>query len=338
VTNRVRLALGVLVSIVCTVLVLRGLDWREAARTIASVDLGVLLLATLVLTSGLAFKALRWRVLFRPRRDVSFWRLLDAINIGFLANNVLPARVGELVRPFVVSETGGPPYAWGLSTVVVERAMDVVTVVVVALVVIAFLPVPGWLAATAIVFGLVSVVGLTVLVLAAGSERTVTNFARRALRHTPLPVDTWTERVAGVVRGFAPLRAPGTMLVVALWTLPTWAAPFVTFHLLLRGVGLDLPFLAAVFAVCVIGLGVAAPSSPGQVGLFEGAGLVGLSAFTGDYERSVAAVLLFHALNYGVTSVAGLVSLARTGLTYGRIMSVVGARPQAPASGDGPTA
>jgi uncharacterized protein (TIRG00374 family) len=336
VTNRVRLALGVFVSIVCTVLVLRGLDWREAARTIASVDPGVVLLAVVILAAGLAFKALRWRVLFRPRRDVSFWRLLDAINIGFLANNVLPARVGELVRPFVMSETGGPPYAWGLSTVVVERTIDVVTVVVVTLAVIAFLPVPGWLAFGAVALGAASVVGLAALVVAAGSERTVTNLARRLLRRTPLPVDIWTERIAGVVRGFAPLRAPGTMLVAVLWTLPTWGAPFVTFHVILRGVGLDLPFVAAAFSVAVIGLGVAAPSSPGQVGLFEAAGLVGLSAFTGDYERSVAAVLLFHALNYGVTSVAGLISLARTGLTYSRIMSVVSTETPAPRSGDGP--
>jgi hypothetical protein len=338
VTNRVRLALGVLVSLVCSVLVLRGLDWQEAARVIASADPGMLLLSVPVLTSGLAFKALRWRVLFHPRTDVSAWRLLDAINIGYLVNNVLPARVGELVRPFVVSETGGPPYAWGLSTVVVERALDVVTVVAVALAVIAFLPVPDWLAATAVAFGVVGVVGLAALVLAAGSERSVTRLAERALRRTRLPVDVWTERVSAVVRGFAPLRAPGAMLAVMLWTVPLWAAPFVTFHLLLRGVGLELPFVAAVFAVCVIGLGVAAPSSPGQVGLFEGAGLVGLSAFTGDYERSVAAVLLFHALNYGITCVAGLVSLARTGLTYSRVVSAVAPASGIRGSGDGPTA
>ena len=129
--------------------------------------------------------------------------------------------------------------------------------------------------------------------------------------------------IGALVRGFAPLRAPGAMAAVLFWTVPLWLAPFVTMHLLLRGVGLDLPFVAAVFATSVIGLGVAAPSSPGQIGLFEGAGLVGLSVFTADAERSLAAVFLFHALNYAITCVAGLVSLARTGLTYGRVVASV---------------
>jgi len=327
--NRIKLALGVAVSLVCTILIVRGLNWQESARAVASVDPWLLLISAPVLASGLVFKAVRWRALFHPRRDISTWRLFDAANIGFLVNNLLPARVGELVRPYVLSETGGPPYAWGLSTVVVERTLDVVTVVVVALAVIAFLPVPYWLAAAALGLGAAGLLLLGTMVFVAGREQAIAALARRALRLTPLPVDTWTDRIAAIVRGFAPLREPRAMGVVVLWTIPLWMAPFTALFLLTRGVGLDLPFYAAVFATCVIGLGVAAPSSPGQVGLFEGAGLVGLSVFTPDAARALAAVFLFHALNYIITCALGLVSLARTGLTYRRVVAAVTAPPAA---------
>ena len=322
-SNRVRLAAGIVVSLVCTVLVVRGLNWEEALTAISTADLGPALIAVPVLTSGLLFKSLRWQALFYPRTDVNLWRLLDALNIGYLVNNILPARVGELVRPFVVRETGGPPYAWGLSTVIVERVLDVITVVVVTLVVIAFLPVPNWLAAGALAAGVVAIAGLAALIIAAGNEQAVVRLAARVLRRTPFASATWLGRLAALIRGFAPLRVPRVMIPVVLWTVPLWSAPFLTFHLLLRSVGLELPLVASVFAVCVIGLGVAAPSSPGQVGLFEGAGLIGLSAFTGDVERSVATVLLFHAYNYAITSVFGVASLARTGLSYRKVVASV---------------
>jgi len=317
-----RLALGLLVSLVCLALVFRGLSWPAFVQALARANLWLILLAAVFVVIELVCRAWRWQVLFHPDRHVDLGLLFDAINVGYLASNVLPARLGDLIRPYVLGQLGGPPFTRSLSTVMVERVVDGLTVVLVLLGLMPFLILPLWAVQAAAVTGGLFLGAALVLFAIAHHHHHSHKLLLRLLGRLPLNADAWAGRLITLVRGFAVLGNRAVAGRIVAWSAAIWLGTGVSYYLVLRAVGLDLSFTVAVFCLCAIALSMAVPSSPGQVGLFEGAGVLALMLFTRDYERAVSAVLVMHALSYVLLSGLGLWSLARRSLSCRQILGL----------------
>jgi hypothetical protein len=270
--------LGLAVSALLLWWVFRGEDLGQIARGLASADLVMLIASGAIVTAGGLIRAFRWTLLLEPLgAATSLGARWAALNIGFMVTNVLGGRFGEVARPFALSRMAPVTMSGALGTVVLERVLDAVALLVLLLVTLlspAFprdatvmgrplgYAVSGAIAVAALALALVSMM----LVWPALVLRVVRALAR------VLP-DHMAERVVAAVEAFLPgldlARRPAALLKALLWSLLLWAWMAAAFWTAFRAFGLDLGVTAALFAQCSVSIFVALPAGPGFLGTMQ---------------------------------------------------------------------
>ncbi len=301
-----RATIGFTISIVALLLALRGVDLGQAfdIATSAAPAWVVAMLGLTVL--DIATRSLRWQRLIRPVAVVRYGHMAAYLTVGYLANNVLPARLGELVRSHYLGEREGISRTTTLGTVVVERVIDLTIVVLIATGAILLLAVRG-VVVSAVVIGLV-VAGLLVLGLAIalvahripGADR-VTAAAGR------WPIVT---RLGARLRdGLAVAGRPRTLAEAVGLSLIAWSFSTLVFAAAGQSIGVELAIGQAALMASGTALATAIPSGPGYFGTFELAGVQIAQSFGIDADSAFALTLLAHASVLVVTSISGAVSL-----------------------------
>jgi hypothetical protein len=271
-------------------------DAWQAART---TDYVWFVPALAVMVAAFFLRVLRWQTLFAPARRPPFRTLARALFLGYLFNNLLPMRAGEAVRVIALNRQSGVPIARTTGTVLIERAYDVLSLLVLLLVMLPWLPHVTWLRAAAVV-ALALTVGLAILALVLA--RTGTRFLRvlfnplRRLSFLPPEAikrgpDDLLEGVLGLVR----LRIAALAFA---WTTISWLVLGVGFWLVMIAFDLGLSPLAGILVVIGIGLAMILPSSPAALGVFEGATVIVLGTYGIDDSDALSYAVLLHVLNF----------------------------------------
>jgi hypothetical protein len=258
----------------------------------------------------LLIRGLRWQRLLAAIHPVAYHRALGYLLIGYLANNVLPARLGELVRAHYLGDREGVSRTTTLGTIVVERVIDTVVVVAIAAFAIVILGVRG-LVANAVIVGLaitaLLVVALAVLVAARrlpGADRVVAYAAR-----WPRVSD-----VAGKLHGGLSVAGrPRTLFEALLLSCVAWGATIVAFAAAGQALGVQLTTAQAALLASGVALASAIPAGPGNLGTYDLAATVIAGTFGLSKETAVALAIAGHAAVLIVTSVGGAVALLRLG-------------------------
>lgn len=288
-----------------------------------------LLLAVGVATLTFLIRLFRWRLLLRaddgsalPAR--SLWH---AVAIGFMANNVLPFRAGELVRCYSAARLTRTRLTAALSSVAVERVFDGLTVVALLAFALFAARLPstvtiGGVAVSvtqaATTAGLISVVALclaaAVVVWPLASERLV----RRTIR-SPRIAAVLINAIEGFRHGLGALRSPRRLAAVIAWSLILWLVNAASFWIAFSAFDLPVGFAGALLLQGLLVFGIAVPSTPGYVGVFEAVISAVLLLYGVSATRGAAYALVYHVTTFIPITVLGAWSLARTGLTLGEI-------------------
>lgn len=327
---RWRFWVGLAVTALLLGLFLLFIDLRGMARALRQADYWYLLPAVAVYFAGVAVRALRWSVVLGPVRRVSPLRLFPIVVIGFTANNVLPVRLGELVRAYLLGQREGMSKTVALGTIAVDRLFDGLALLALFFLAALLIPSVQWardpvivnvVRLTAIAFGGVGLVFLALVFLPRVSRR----IAARLLRITtwtllrlPLgpgrkPLLRFEERTESLVdlflQGLEAMRSPWRVALALPLSLAIWTIEAVMFLFVAQGFGLHLPFTVMLLATATSNLITTVPSSQGGVGPFEGV-LVGTLALfgVGSGQAGAFAVALHAALLVPVT-VLGFVFL-----------------------------
>jgi uncharacterized protein (TIRG00374 family) len=296
-----------LVGIVITIL---ALWWALAdvrfADVWADIRLGddwLLLAAVAVATFGFLVRALRWRVLLaRVEPETRLRSRFAGVAIGFMANNILPARVGEFARAYALSRLEPVTASAALGTLVVERFMDGV-VLLLFLVLPIFMP--GFpdgmlsggtgsvvLRAAALAVALV----LLALVVMAVWPRLFVRVAHGCARFLPKSLaDPIVAGLDAFLASIAIMRDPKLLALGFAWTLLFWTWHGLSFWLGMLAFGIDTGFVSAIFTEAVVGFGVALPAAPGFFGTFHASATAALSDVYGvDPAQSLAFAFGYH--------------------------------------------
>jgi uncharacterized protein (TIRG00374 family) len=310
-----KIALGLAVSAVALWVTLRHVDREGFVRAVASARPAWLALALGAFVAMFALRAARWAVLLG---GTPFWPTFHALNIGYLMNGTLPLRVGEVGRAYAVSQRTGVGMARALSSVVVERVMDLAAVVLLFAGFASRVPMPEAFSRAASL-GAVSVV----VAVVAGAALVAKAAAFEALLRPRLPKGG--EGVARAWKRFHELcdgvRAVGSGrrlgLVLAL-SVAIWAVTILVAYLAMAAF-LPPDADAAGLMVVVANLGGALPSAPGGLGVVQGFAQMALVVpFHLPEDRALAFVFVW-SLGAQLTSIAlGVVGLARLGLSLGQ--------------------
>jgi uncharacterized protein (TIRG00374 family) len=321
-----RLWLGFAVTVGAAAFALRGVDLAAVGREFQRADLWWLILPSVpAYTAVMWLRGLRWRQLTNPIRPLPRMALSRATAVGFLANNVLPLRVGEVLRTLLLARQHRLPPAAVLGTVVIERVIDswmVISLLVGAL----------WLAGDAggawqrgavwlLAIACLPALGLGWLRLAPQQVRRVVGVP---LRLFPVRVQQLVlAQLDRVDEGLGALRGGRHLFWIGWHTLTIWlVASAIPILAGFRSLGLEFPSAQAELAAGWVTLGalalaVALPSAPGFFGVYHSACRLALERFGFPAETAVAAGTLLHAVFWLTTSGLGLLALRGAGTRLG---------------------
>jgi len=313
---------GVLVSLALLYWVLRGVSVSDLLQHLRESRPLPLTLAVVVVTADFLVRAGRFQLLLRtPGGAAISWRAAwHATAMGFMANNTLPLRLGEVVRAYAASRLGGVPLGAAVSAIAVERALDLLTLV--ALLGVALFR-AGLPADTTIMGSRLDTLALragVLCVLIFAAALFVVLFPRAAERITRalIPFPRLAERVVkligGLTLGLAVLRSPARLALAVLTSLVVWLVNAASFYIAFAAFGIQVGFAGALLLQSLLAFGVAAPSSPGYFGIFELVVAAALALFGVPKEVSVAYGITYHVTTFIPITLLGLYSLARTGL------------------------
>jgi len=299
-----------------------SLDLRETWRAITRAHVGFIVAAIAVTLVTYVLRAWRWQALLRPIGHARFRTAFRTTVIGFTATFLLPARVGEVLRPYLLARSEGMKATSAFATVIVERMLDLTTV----LLLFAFaiwvgqVDVGRQVEVAGLVAALTAVVGLVVLFFFAGHPERLGRLAGRLGRRLPPKA---AGAVAHLVRTFAEglkvMRSPANLVVAVGWSVPLWVSIAVGIWLTSQAFDLTFSFVGSFLVVGYLAVGVSLPT-PGGAGGFHGAYLLALTQFFGaDPDVAGAAAIVLHAVSFVPVTLIGLVFMWQDGLTLGRL-------------------
>ena len=305
-----RALIGGAISIAALWFVLGGTDVAKTAELLGRADLRWVAFAAILLSLDLGFRALRWQRLLRPIAAVRYLPMLGYLLIGYLANNVLPARLGELVRVHYLGDREGISRASALGTVVVERVVDLVAVVAIASVALVVLSVRG-VVANAVLVG-AGVAGLFLVILALGivAHRLPGADRARVLIERYPRVGNLARSLQG---GLAVAGRPRTLVEAMLASAAAWSMSILAFAAIGQALGLQLSMGQAALIASGVALASAVPAGPSNLGTFELAAQEIGKAVGIEASSALALGVLVHVSILAVTSIGGAVAVARFG-------------------------
>jgi len=299
-------ALGIGISLFSIWVLVRSVDLAAAwtvLRTATPAWIGVMLITA---TLDMAARGARWRSLLAPIAPLPYRRVLGYTYIGYLANNVLPARLGELYRSHALGDGEGVSRTTVLGTVVVERVVDTVLVVGIASLAVLVLSVRGAMT-SAVLLGL-AFVSLLVIVLALGifahrlpgASRVEAIIARRPRMF---------ELAKRLREGLAVAGRPRVVGISIAFSALAWSASILTFLAAGQAVGVELTVAQAALLCSGVALVSIVPAGPANAGTFELTVVLIAEGFGISRDDAFAMGLLVHLIVLALTSIGGVVAL-----------------------------
>lgn len=310
-------------------LAFRGVDGEGLLAALASTKLGFVGLAMLLMVGNIGFRVLRWALIVRGYAEVPGARLGRIGAIGFMAIDVLPARLGELVRPILLNRAG-VPFGASVASIVLERLLDVAVLAGLLFAVLAFGDLPSL---EVELFGvtidlaregrvglltLMVILGVPVLAVPLAGDRGM-RIAAKLLRRLPRKVakvalDLLRSFRDGLRRMGRPAAITGSLLTVAIWCVNVsvlWC--------LASAQSVHLGAWEATIVTIVVSLCIIVPSPAGGLGVFEAGGVAGMLLYGVDPDRAAAFAVTLHAVHVGMISMPGLIALPYEGLRFSEL-------------------
>jgi uncharacterized protein (TIRG00374 family) len=310
--------LGAGISALFLVIALRNLHLGDVWAEMRAARYGWILPGVAVYFFGVWARTWRWDYLLRPLKRIPLRRLFPVVVIGYMGNNVYPARAGEVIRAYVLRRREGVSISASLATVVVERMFDGLVMLIFVFIGLPFTPMPGWLqgmviAASLLFFGALALF-MTLAIKIEWAEVTY----GWAIDHI-MPA-----RFRASVRGFADrfmtglysLRSGRGVLMIFVTSIVIWLAETVKYWFVMHAFDFSVPFWVLMLMNGIVNLATTIPSSPGYVGTFDAPGIEVLSIF--GVERNLAAsyTLVLHAALWLPITLLGFWYMGRESVSW----------------------
>lgn len=322
-----KLLVGIAISALCLFLLFRKIDFHKMAEAFAGLDYRYLAPALLFTFVSYYLRALRWKFLLLPIKRTGLDNLFSSTLIGYMANNLLPARLGELVRAYSLGQKERIGTSAVFASLVLDRLCDGFTVLLVLLITFFTIRLPagmegiqhGLVTGGYVTFALyLGVIGFLLLL------RLRTDFTLNLVTRLVRPFSAQLgEKLAGVLRSFiSGIRMPDTaagVIGILVSSLLVWATAIWPVDLMLRAFGVALPPTASMFIMVFLVFAVMVPASPGFIGTHHFACVTALSAFEIGSERALSIAIVIHAMGFFPVTAAGLYCLWRDKLSIRNI-------------------
>ena len=318
--KRVLFWVGVGISLVGLWLALRGVELDKLGEALSGANYWWLVPALVFHFLTIGTRSERWRILLGADKVDSVTAFL-VLNLGYLIMNVLPLRIGDPARAVIVDRRCHVGIPRALSTVVVERVLDVLVVTLGLVLVIPFMQLPAVALQWARVFGALGVLAILSIVVLLTQRTLAERILLAALARVPrLSPEKWLARWRNLMSGFDALGSARGVVVVCGWTLATWATGVGVFWAMMQAFIPGASLVAATFLLSVQSFGMAVPATPGNWGVYETIGRMGLVVpFGYPVAQAVSFTVAVHLFENLLLNLVGVIALLRYSLSLGEI-------------------
>lgn len=317
--------LGVLISVVFIWLALRGLRLEEFWGAVKQANYIWLLPGIAVYFVGVWVRAWRWHYLLGPIKKIPTATMFPITTIGYMGNNVYPARAGEVLRAVILRRKEGVPISASLATIIVERIFD--GVVMLAFVFVNLPELAKLTGSSGFVGNIqqVTVLGtgvflgaLAVFLVAAMFPQKTTKIAFWFIyRLLPKKMhDRVTSLATKFLDGLASLRSPVNVLMVFFTSILIWLLETGKYWFVMHAFNFSISFFALMLMNGIVNLATTIPSAPGYIGTFDAPGIAVLTAYGVDQATAAGYTLVLHVALWLPITLLGAYYLAREGITW----------------------
>ncbi|PWB56373.1 MAG: hypothetical protein C3F13_02205 [Anaerolineales bacterium] len=335
--NWKRILPGLIISVVALVIVFRMLDPKKFVLAVQQANPTFLFLGLLTEILWLIVRGFFWRTLLQKK--ASYRDAFITVNEGYLLNNILPLRLGEIGRAFLIGRKAHIDFWQVIPSIIIERALDLAFAAGIFLSTLPFVIGVSWAREAAITIAFIVVVGLLGIYILARNRQRVLGWIERLAQRSSMVLKLTGKRVIAFFDGLAIITDSRLFLEALGWETLNWLVAVLQYYLFLRAFFPSPGLLGVLFALGVGALGVAAPSSPGALGVFEAALVVALTGTGVNAATATAFALSVHITSYVLTSLIGGYGLYKDGESLSGMYTRLGkmkteGEPEHPADGN----
>lgn len=306
--------IGVLVAGVCLYFAFRGISLTQLWTVLSRAKPWPIFLAFSLYLFGYFLRSERWAILIRPLQTIRASALFWPMIIGFFANNVLPLRMGELVRAHICGKKFHLSRTASLGTILLERICDTLAFLTAFFVASYFCPFPRYMEKGAYLLGGTCLAVILLLILVGHYQEMFHKF----LDGSPLPA-SWKNRIRHLTIHFVHstrgITQPRYVFEAMAFSLVIWLIEGTFLYLMAGAFAVDVKYAGAFFLLFAIGLSVTLPQAPGYVGTFELFGVTALTLLGIPKNQALPVILAIHGIQFTFITVLGTIGLWREGLS-----------------------
>ena len=314
--------LGIVVSATLLWWSLKDVNFAEVLLHLREARPFPIIAGVVLATLTFVLRIFRWQLLLRAEDGSRLppGPLWHAIAMGFMANNVLPLRIGEVLRTFAATRLAHVRFTAALSSIAVERMFDALSVgFFLGLgLLLAGLPADAEVGGVnmgrlATFVGIAAVAGLALAGAVVAFPRAAETTVRKVVPF-PKVADRLVTIIEGIRQGLSALQSPVRILGVVLWSLAIWGLSALSFYVMFAAFGIEVSFAGALLMQSLIMLGIAVPSTPGYVGVFEAPIIAVLGLYHVDASLAATYAFSYHITTFIPITLLGAWSVARTNI------------------------
>jgi uncharacterized protein (TIRG00374 family) len=301
---------GIVLSAALVWLSVRGIDLAGVIAGFRVIRWEYVVLAVILMFLMQYLRSVRWGLILKPIEKIDQLSLFSVSNVGFLAIIAVPARLGELARPYLITKKSRIPMSSALGTIFVERALDSLTILVIAVAALFLTPLPPWLVRSSVLLLLMTLAFVALMVLAVVRRDAALGILTPLIARLPARYAGAVHRLIDhFIEGFKIMVEPAPLFLSVLLSIVIWFADVAAIYLMFLAFGLDLTVTAAVVLMIVLIIGIAIPAAPGFIGNWHYFCILGLSLFGIAKTVALSFAIVYHALSIGVLIFLGLIFL-----------------------------
>ena len=304
-----KIILGILISVALIYMSVRGINLQDVLNDLKEIQLSYVILFVLLMIFMQYLRSYRWGVILQPMEKIDQISLFSITSVGFLAIAAIPARVGELARPYLISKRSSIKMSSALGTIIIERILDSLTVLGIASVVLLIdLPfdLPSWMIKSSIIFSVLAL-GLFCFILFLILRR------EAALRFINIILKRLPGKLANKIDAVIHHFIDGLQIVTNIklfsyllfLSIIIWLVDVLAIYVLLLAFGFTLPVLASFVLMVILIIGIAIPAAPGFVGNWHYACVFALGLFGLAKADALSFAVVHNFLSMAVVLVLG---------------------------------
>lgn len=301
---------GIVISVILVYLSVRGINFQDVLSDLDKIQLSYVILFIVLVVFMQYLRSYRWGIILQPMEKIDQISLFSVTSVGFFAIAAIPARLGELARPYLISKRSSIKMSSALGTIIIERILDSFIVLTIALIVILLTDLPYWIIQSSIILFLMALAVFSFVLFLILKREKALKFINAILNKLPGKLANKVDKlIHHFIDGLQVVTNIKLILYLFVLSALIWLLDVLAIYILLKDFGFNLPVLASFVVMIILIVGIAIPTAPGYIGNWHFACVLALNLFGLAKADALSFAVIYHFLSMIIVVVLGIAFL-----------------------------